>query len=119
MNSIELHRKIIDRDILVSIVKTEAGIQLIATGGDKSHIGAITIVDPYGKDTTICFPHHREDVITKKWSKKIYERTKQPVVVSSGIHFDNASKEMITEIVAESDKMLDEICHILFLSYIA
>lgn len=113
LNSIELHRKIMDRDIHVGITKTEVGIQIIVAGGDKSHIGAVTIVDPNGIDTTICFLDHREDVITKKWGNKIYSLTGNPLVVSAGIHFDNASKEMITEIVTETDKLLDDTCLIL------
>lgn len=113
MKSIDLHRKIYNKDILVSMAVTGTGTQIFVTGGDKPHIGAVTVIDPSGQENTICFPNHREDVIATKWAKRIYNVTSQPVVVSAGIHFDNASKEMIAEVVAETDLLLKEVSQLI------
>lgn len=108
MNQIELKSQIRDREICAQTVVTDNGIQVIVAGGDKSHIGAVCVVDPKGNATMHCFPGHKEAVITERWALALYKKAGVPVVVSAGIHFDTITKEEIQEVLDKTDTLLHE-----------
>lgn len=45
INLIEKQIVLLDRIVQVSVCRTECGIQVLIAGGDRSHIGAVSIVD--------------------------------------------------------------------------
>lgn len=59
--------------------------------------------------TTMSFPGHKESVVTEKWAKIIWQRKKVPVTVTAGIHYDNATKEMIQSVVEVTERMLQKV----------
>ena len=87
----------------------EEGIDLLITGGDKSHIGAVEIANPDGELFCVNFPTHKDDVIAGKWCRELWNRYKVQTVVSVGIHYDAATRELIKEILNETDKMMEEL----------
>ncbi len=105
----ELQREILGKDVFVSLIRTENGIQVLLAGGDQAHIGAVGIIDECGKQSVICFPSHREDVIVEAWSRRIHDMTGVSVVVSAGIHYDHLQASQIEFILRETDRLLVEV----------
>ena len=99
-------RNLYDYSIDAEIICTGSGINITLTGGERPHIGAITIIAPDGKMETKAFPTHRESVISEEWAKSIYDATGQPVVVAAGIHYEGATQEMISAVVNITKEML-------------
>lgn len=97
------------KEITAQLSLMEEGIDLLITGGDKSHIGAVEIANPDGKLFCVNFPTHKDDVIAGKWCRELWNRYKVQTVVSVGIHYDAATRELIEEILNETDKMMEKL----------
>lgn len=107
------HYKLYDRDICIAVFSLGEGTSVTIFGGDKSHVGAVCVADPTGQITTQVFPGHRDDVIAEQWAKQIYKATRQQVVVSVGIHYDDATGEMIQGIQEFFSKKLEEVLRLI------
>jgi beta-phosphoglucomutase len=95
-------------DISYRTEYTESGIQVLLTGGDRPHIGAVSVIGPDTELCSITFPGHKETVISEKWARTIYGQIKpeQPVVVSVGIHYDGITKQEIDRVLEKTDELL-------------
>lgn len=94
------------KSITAEITVTDCGVQVGLHGGDKPHIGAVGIAAPDGKITVTQFEGHKEGVLCQQWCETLFEAVNCPVVVSAGIHYDNASKEEILQVVEISNVLL-------------
>ena len=108
-----IQRNVISCVIAAQVTCTEHGISVLVAGGDRSHIGAISIVNGKGQRETIIFEGHRDDTISNRWADRLYEASQVPVVVSVGIHYDDATGPQIREIVAACEEMLADILDML------
>ncbi len=103
----------LDKSIYANAVYTDDGISVIVAGGDRSHIGAVSVVDSLGTQSTTTFPNHKETIIAEEWAKRIYGLFYQPVVVSAGVHYDNISEEGIGKVLSAAEALLKELCDVL------
>ena len=108
-----VQRVVLGRTIAAEVICTAHGISVLVAGGDRSHIGASSIVDGKGQRETIVFEGHRDDTISNRWADRLYEMSQVPVVVSAGIHYDDATGPQIREIVAACEEMLADILDML------
>lgn len=60
------------KEITAQLSLMEEGIDLLITGGDKSHIGAVEIAKPDGELFCMNFPTHKDDVIAGKWCRELW-----------------------------------------------
>ncbi len=98
---IEARVTFIGQDILVAI-----------WGGDKPHIGAVSIASPRPslKDpditsataSVICLPGHKEDELAKSASQALASALNTNVVVTAGMHWDNLDEEGIRSVIQNS-----------------
>ena len=72
-------------------------------GGDKAHIGAVSILSPKGSIQTTCFPGHRDDTVSILWCQRLKARGVHAAVVEAGIHYDNLSREGIAAVLDACD----------------
>ena len=100
---------ILNKPVKILFTKTECGIEVLITGGDFAHIGAISIVDPKGEICTKTFEGHKDNFISEEWAEKLYEKFQVPVVVSVGIHYDNIKSNEIEKIIKKKKKALAEV----------
>ena len=56
---------ILNKPVKILFTKTECGIEVLITGGDFAHIGAISIVDPKGEICTKTFEGHKDNFISE------------------------------------------------------
>lgn len=94
------------KPIAAEFTVTERGVQVGLYGGDKPHIGAVGIAAPDGNITVMQFEGHKEGILCQHWCETLFEAVNCPVVVSAGIHYDNASKEEILQVVEISNVLL-------------
>ena len=108
-NGIELiisHEKI-GKDLLISI-----------HGGDEHHIGGAALAYPtqsHYRDAitvsvnTITAPGHKDYLVANSVAETVCKVLHVPVLVSVGIHVDNATKEQINDILSTVDEMVKEL----------
>lgn len=101
----ELERLISNQKITLKAVLIGNDIQVLCYGGDKPHIGAVSLAVPYESGnmtgasvSTLTALTHREDLISRQLAEGFCKSLKASVAVSCGIHFDQISKELILEI---------------------
>lgn len=103
---LEASVRLIGQDLLVSI-----------WGGEKPHIGAVSVAQPRPslKDpevmsataSVICLPGHKEDELAKAASEILAAALNSSVVVTAGIHWDNMSEEGIQKVIGNSRILVD------------
>ena len=84
-------------------------MQLLIAGGDRSHIGSVSIADEQSNLVSHVFDGHRDNVISGQWAKVLSQKWKVPVVVSVGIHYDSITPQEIQFVVETMTQLLHEI----------
>ncbi|OIN23876.1 hypothetical protein AWH66_2001815 [Vibrio barjaei] len=80
-------------------------------GGERGHIGAVTIGFEYqGKVQfkTLAVPEHKEAFLTEQLIQYIVPKYAKTCVISCGIHWDNISKKEITQAVNNCIQLLHD-----------
>ena len=78
-------------------------------GGPRPHIGAVTIAGAEGDITTTQFPTHRDGAVSARGAEALAAAGLRPAVVLAGIHYDGLSPQGIRQVLAASDRLLQEI----------
>lgn len=104
-----IKRTLFGKEIKADATLLDDGIFVLLTGGERSHIGAVSMSDGKGTLQHIELPGHKEGELAKKWMKVISERVSGPVTVAVGIHYNNLKKDQIDEVLNTTDEMLSEI----------
>lgn len=73
-------------------------------GGDKPHLGAMSIYTDSGSPFTLSLIKHKDYLISHKAAKIIFKETGRKTVVIVGIHIENASKEDIDRLVKNAEE---------------
>lgn len=100
---------LLGKTIQVFLCRTDCGVQIVVTGGDKSHIGAVSIVDEQGNLISHVFGGHKDGVISDQWAVELHKKWEVPVVVSAGIHYDHITPAQINTVVETMTALLKEI----------
>lgn len=104
-----LQRELFGHAIWCQAEQLDSGLHVLVTGGCRTHIGAVSVAEP-GKDTkTMTFPGHKDQFVSEPWAKALAEKTGARVCVVCGIHYDDATKEQIAEILRITDGLLAEL----------
>jgi len=107
IHTIYLEAKEIGKDLLISI-----------HGGDEHHIGGVSIAyltpSHYRDASTVSlssltFPGHKDYVVANSAAETICKTTERSTVVAVGIHYENATKKDIDEIIKVVDTLIDDL----------
>ena len=97
---VEIVRILNGSEIRMTAIRMGDDIQAAVYGGDKPHIGAISIAAPFERDgavkatvSTLTILTHREDLLSRRLAELLCKKLKTVVAVSCGIHFDRISGE--------------------------
>ncbi|MHB8171382.1 MAG: prenylated flavin chaperone LpdD [Thermincolia bacterium] len=88
--------------IEISATLTGEGVNILLTGGEKPHIGAVVMAIPGsgGCETRVLIvPPHRDVEAAQPVAKMICSALGQVTVVTAGIHINNAEKWEIEELL--------------------
>ncbi len=101
--------------LVVSYERVGIDLQVTIVGGDEHHIGGVAFAYPtkshYRDATTVSVntitaPGHKDYIVANSAAEKICKALSVPVLVSVGIHVDNATMEQIDAIIKEVDSMI-------------
>ena len=95
----EVKRTLLGRQIRARVHFLDQGINVLLTGGDKSHIGAVSGRIPGQDPVDIELPGHKEGIVARKWAEKLEAARGEPVWVECGIHYETLSREGIAQVV--------------------
>jgi len=107
IHTIYLEAKEIGKDLLISI-----------HGGDEHHIGGVSIAyltpSHYRDASTVSlssltFPGHKDYVVANSAAETICKALERSTVVAVGIHYENATKKDIDEIIKVVDTLIDDL----------
>ena len=79
--------------------KIENDLLYILGGGERSHIGGISICEPGKKPQAIRLEGHYDDIVLTPIAESACKKYKTKVVAIGGVHVDNASQEEINLLV--------------------
>lgn len=111
MNSWQKEVTLLGKKVQIFICQTDCGVQLLIAGGDRSHIGSVSIADEQSNLVSHVFDGHRDNVIGDQWAKVLSQKWKVPVVVSVGIHYDSITPQEI-QLVVETMTQHMRLCRI-------
>ncbi len=80
------------------------GDLLVVITGGREHIGSVSAADSGTGVFSYAFPGHRDDVVSGRVSSFLSGELCCRVAVLCGIHYDNITREEITEVLEECDR---------------
>lgn len=109
MKRFALEKTLYDRQICTEVTLLDAGLHVLLTGGECTHVGAAALAQ--GGELLACpsFPEHKEQVVCEHWAREISRQTNGCVTVCGGIHYDHAKPEQIEEILHVCNELLREV----------
>lgn len=107
MRQFTLTRSLMGADITAQVLVLDEGCHVSLFGGNRTHIGAISVVSPAGLMEATQFPGHRDRVVSDRWAKALAEAGHGPCVVEAGIHYDHLNRQEIDRVVALTGEMLN------------
>ena len=105
----EIEKSLLGRKFTARLQFLDEGLNVLLTGGEKSHIGAVSGRVPGQEPVDIELPGHREGNLAAQWAEELYRTWEMPVWVECGIHYENLSKEGIRQVLDVCREMLEEI----------
>lgn len=90
------------------VEKLDQGWNIGLYGGDSSHVGAVTFADKDGIQT-MQRSGHKDELLSLRWAKYLFERLERPICVRCGVHFDWFSKEDLPAILDASDRLIEQV----------
>lgn len=87
----------------------DGGIHILLTSRRYGHVGAISHMEPGVELQTIQFPTHKDAVVSDFFAQSLCEKMGCAVTVCCGIHYDDITKEQISQIVDCTKKIYDEL----------
>ena len=102
-------------------LKTFEGLIILATGGEKPHVGAVAIAIPRPSlknpkrtsvtTSTFTLVGHKDDEIAKIVAEAIAKEFNEVTVVVAGIHIEKAQEKDINQLVANTKKAVKNLIH--------
>ena len=100
---------ILGRPVTCTVTPLDDGIHVLLAGGDKGHIGAVSVCDPSADPETMTLPGHKEQYLTAPWAKAIADAAGQRCCTVCGIHYDNATPQQISAVMEGCDGLLSQL----------
>ena len=75
-------------------------------GGDESHIGGVVICEPNKKINTIRLEGHFDYIVLELIASELCKKYKKRIVITGGIHIEQASKKEINMIIENCRKLI-------------
>lgn len=106
MKRFAFEKTLYGKQICAEVTLLDAGLHVLLTGGECTHIGAAALAQ--GGELLACpsFPGHREQVVCERWAREISRIMEGCVTVCGGIHYDNAAPQQIESILHICEELL-------------
>ena len=93
----------------VFLEKKEIGDDLlyILYGGEKPHMGAMVICEPYKETKVITMGTHKDHIVLQPIAEEACKKYNKCIVACGGIHIDDAEKQEIDIIIKNCKELLN------------
>lgn len=81
------------------------GLVLVLGGGESTHIGGIIYQEPGMEPAMIELEGHRDPDVMLPIAEAASRKYRKPVVVTGGIHIDDATKDEIQQIIKNCEEL--------------
>jgi hypothetical protein len=108
-----------DYSLNASLCQCGRDISLTVIGGTRPHVGAVALALPRtsladdekvsATVSSICVTGHKDDELARRGALALAGRFNCTVVVSLGIHIDNAGSSDIQRLCSNFDKLIDKL----------
>ncbi len=95
--------------IRAEITRLDAGLDVGVYGGQRTHVGAVTLAEADGPCRTLLREGHRDDAVSERFAAALAARFGVPVCVRCGIHYDGIGKAEIAAILAACEELLAQV----------
>ncbi len=102
-------RAVLGRTIRATVECLDEGWDVSVFGGDMTHVGAVTLAGPKGKEQTLERPGHKDAAVTRRWAVALAEVWGGPICVRCGIHFDHVTRTDLAQLLTVCEELLDVI----------
>lgn len=92
--------------IEADVARYPEGLHASVYGGERPHIGAVSVANQVGNVDTTQFPGHKDGVVSQSWAEAFADAGLLPAVVEAGIHYDELSAEGIREVLNATERLL-------------
>lgn len=107
MNTRCFTRQVLGYELTAVTTLLDSGLHVLIAGGQRTHVGAVTL-GAGDKLQTVLMEGHHDHSVTVLFAQGLLEEGLGPVCVACGIHYDNASKEEIGMIMSTARELLGE-----------
>lgn len=108
MRRFVLERTLYGRRIFAEVTVLDDGLHILLAGGERTHVGATALAQGGALLACPAYPGHKEQTVCERWAQELSCHTGGCVTVCGGIHYDNATKEQIAEILHVCGELLRE-----------
>lgn len=103
----------LERELSGSVVRAQVtfldqGIFVLLAGGQRSHVGTVSLAQNGQVQSRAVYPGHKEQIISDRWAAEISREMDTCVTVACGIHYDNADRELIQAVIDLSEELLGQ-----------
>lgn len=105
-------------EICAHVTRLDEGIQVLISGGSRTHIGAVSFMGYNGISETIQLPGHKDTYISEHWAKALWDCLNEPVCVQCGIHYPALNQSQIEAVIASCNCLLETILEELYKPFI-
>ena len=101
---------ILNRTVTCTVTPLDDGIHVLLAGGDKGHIGAVSVCDPgAAPETMTCRGIKEQYIAVPMVQKAIADAAGQRCCTVCGIHYDNATPQQISAVMEGCDGLLSQL----------
>lgn len=119
MIKFKLIKEVNARPLNIEVVFLGEDIVVSLSGGDKEHIGAVSLAVPHDSfadkskvsstASVLCIRGHKEDEAAKRIALYLAAKLNTNVLAIVGVHYNNADMDMIKNFEKTLDDILQEI----------
>lgn len=105
------------------IIQSEDGFSVYLGGGEKPHVGSIVLCQPRpslkedgslsSTTSVLNIVGHKDECLARPLAEKLCQTMNQTVVVTAGVHIENAASEDIMLFLKLAEELTGEILDIL------
>lgn len=110
---IEITRKKNRLEVRMMAMNMGSDLCVMLMGGDKPHLGAVTVGSGSESLKTFAFDTHKENIITELFSSRLKREYTGNFAVCCGIHLNNISQEEIQLVIQLCRDMAEDLCAVL------
>lgn len=99
--------------VWAEVVRAGEDLVIYMGGGERPHIGSISLSSAEGAPISASLPGHKDYVVSNRAAERVSRETGRACVVVAGLHVDGAERPDIDLLLANAERCLDTLIRLL------